>query len=119
MNRMRSRLVMPSLFLLVLGAGNIGVGTYKSYQYQDVLDALSLQEPQASLITTSPLRRLQLERLAADRSYHRQEQATAKRDFYRLVSFGGEVFVALSILLLLIEAILRFTPKKKTKPHAQ
>ena len=99
------KLVLPGVFLLVLGIGNISVGTFKGEQYEQVLQELSTTEPGPSLANASPLRRIQLATQTASRLYQRQDKARAKRDFYRLVASGGKVFVIISLLFLSLGAL--------------
>lgn len=107
-NRSRvMKFIVPGLFLLVLGIGNISVGTFKGDQYEQVLAELSAQESTLGAANASPLRRIQLATQAASRLYQRQERAQAKLDFYNLVATGGKVFAALS-LVFLFAGLLRY-----------
>jgi len=98
---------LPGIFLLVLGIGNISVGTFKRQQYSSVLKELSVRESTTELVNVSPLRRIQLAKQNANRNYERIGHARARRDFYGLVTFGGEVFIGLSAVFLLISILLR------------
>lgn len=93
------KLLIPGLFLLVLGIGNISVGTFKGRQYQEVLDELSVLEPTPGLENASPLRRVQLAKQTETRLYQRQNKAENRLDFYQLVRFGGKVFMVIGALL--------------------
>lgn len=95
------KLLMPGAFLLVLGLGNLGVGHYKSLEYDQVLAELEPNSHQQMLQNISPMQRMQIERKAATRLDERRRKAEARRDFYHLVSFGGEGFLVLSLLLFL------------------
>jgi hypothetical protein len=109
------KFVVPGIFLLILGIGNISVGTFKGDQYEQVLADLSAQEPTIGAADASPLRRIQLATQAASRLYQRQEKAQAKLDFYNLVATGGQVFVALSLIFFaagLVRYIQLFRFKK-------
>lgn len=108
--------LIPGVFLLLLGLGNIVVGTYKGNEYEEVLlelDRASGTESTDVLINASPLRRVQLSRQARERIYQRQRHAQARRDFYRLVVAGGNVFVLLSTLCLFTAAILRILEQRR------
>ena len=94
------RLLVPGIFLLLLGVGNLSVGVFKGQEYQSVLDELSSIQPSPGMENTSPLRRIRLAKKAADRRYERLDKARARRDFYHLVLFGGKVFVGISVILL-------------------
>lgn len=103
------QLLIPGLFLLALGIGNVAVGTFKVSQYVQVISELSAPEPGLALdfSQTSSLERIRQSQENPDRIRLRQESALARIDFYRLVIFGGKVFVALSIPFLIFALILR------------
>lgn len=99
------RFFLPALFLFVLGAGNIVVGTYKEWQYTQVYDELSLLEASAESGIVSGLDRLRDVRTGQDNSPQNQyaqsqREARTRLQFYRLVAFGGKSFIALGVLLL-------------------
>ncbi len=107
-------LLVPGLFLLVIGAGNFCVGTYKLSQYKEVLRELSDIKPSPALKHLSPLRRVQLANDGAYRLQQRRKQAIARRDLYRLVKFGGKIFIALGLPLLCWGAMLRWRTRHTT-----
>ncbi|OVE80326.1 hypothetical protein BVY02_00545 [bacterium J17] len=100
--------LMPGVFLMLLGIGNISVGTFKGDEYQAVIDELAELSPTAALINASPLERIQLSNESIAKNYQRQRKAKARRNFYRLVTFGGQVFIAISLFLLLIGGVLHY-----------
>jgi hypothetical protein len=87
---------LPALFLFTLGVGNIIVGNYKEWQYKQVYDELTELQPSPPLSST--LSRLQTAKQTSDRHLQRQFEANERRNLYRLVSFGGKSFIALSLL---------------------
>ncbi len=97
-----ARFVVPSIFLLLIGIGNLWVGIEKKDQYDQVLRELASLRPVAEIINTSPISRIQLSEYTEERLYQRQEKARARIDLYRLVIFNGKVFLALSLLSFLI-----------------
>ncbi len=99
--------LLPGLFLLLLGVGNIVVGNYKVEQYKQVVANLGTLELPPVLQKASPLRRIQLAKLTESRTYQRRKTAVARLDFYHLVSFGGQVFASLSLPFLLIGVLIR------------
>lgn len=108
LSRKVSRWLLPALFLFTLGAGNVLVGRFKAEQYEQVMVELSRSEIPQSFANSSVLERIQLAEESGDRLLQRQEKARFRVDFYRLVSFGGKIFLALSIpffLLTLFERI--------------
>jgi len=105
-----ARFFLPGVFLAVLGIGNVLVGLYKEAQYEQVLHGLSSNETILGLQKASPLTRIQLLRQKAHRLYHRRKKALARVDFYRLVIFGGKVFLFLSIPFLVGAAALAVFP---------
>lgn len=109
------QLLLPGLFLLILGAGNIAVGLYKSNQYKLVLDELSADSTPV-LVNASPLRRIQLAEQTASRLYQRKNKARARLDFYELITFGGQVFVALSLIFLTASSGLKYLRGRSSEP---
>lgn len=100
-----SRLLVPALFLLVLGAGNILVGTFKVRQYDEVYSELATLEPAAEPLPGSALMRIHTMRRVTDRLERRRYEVEDRRNLYLLVVFGGKIFIALSTVLLLVAAI--------------
>ncbi len=104
-NRLPYRFLIPGLFLFVLGIGNITVGLYKSGQYEEVLQELSVLEPSTVVVETSPLARIHSTDHA--RLSERRQRATILLDFYRFVLTGGKVFLLIATVLITIAALLR------------
>ncbi len=92
------KFILPAAFLFVLGLGNILVGQYKEWQYTQVYEELSVREPAPRL--PSVIGRIQAVPQAQDRHMRRQIEANERRNLYRLVAFGGKIFMSLSLLLL-------------------
>ena len=91
--------ILPAVFLLIMGIGNLSIGVYKRSQYESTIRDLSLEKPKTKLLdNASPLRRIEYEKTTANRLNKRQARAKGRRDFYRLVSFGGIFFIALSFI---------------------
>ncbi len=103
------KLLLPGIFLLVLGIGNISVGTFKGAQYQQVLNELSVMERTQDNIQPSPLARFQLSGESAVRADQRLRKARARRDFYELVTFGGKGFVCFSLVLLVLAGLFHYS----------
>ena len=104
------KLLVPGLFLLILGLGNLFVGLYKAAEYRAVLADLNPTAANEApvLVNVSPLRRIQMAKVAETRSYQRRNKAQGRYDFYRLVVFGGQAFISVSVMLLLGSATLRY-----------
>lgn len=96
--------LLPAIFFLVLGLGNVGVGMYRTSQYDGVVEQLSGSQTRR-LESASALGRLRLAGQARDRDELRRQRARVKRDFYEFVIFGGKVFLLLSALLFGIALI--------------
>ncbi len=107
------KFILPGLFLLVLGAGNIYIGSSKVSEYQNVLIELEKQQP-SNFKNTSPLKRLRLAEQSADRIYQRLGEAKNRISFYQLVVFGGKCFFILGIILLLISLFMKKSKKEET-----
>lgn len=106
------KLFLPAIFLLVLGLGNIAVGSFKQQQYEDVLKELRLGPSDIALVNVSPMRRIQMNRHSEDRNVDRLKQAQVRRDLYHLVILGGTSMVAVGSMLLLATAIFNYRRSK-------
>lgn len=93
-----NRLLIPGLFLLILGLGNIAVGELKYSQYKEVIKELknSTYTEGNEMLKASPLRRLQLEQERANRTDERLQKSKARASLYFLVRSGGQIFLAIS-----------------------
>lgn len=103
-----ARFLVPGIFLLLLGLGNIGVGTYKGAEYEQVLEELSEIDSSSHLINASALKRIQLAKTNTHRSEQLRQKASARRDFYNLVVFGGKFMLSISTIVLLMAAVVAF-----------
>ena len=103
------KFLLPALFLFVLGVGNIVVGYYKEWQYKQVYDELTELEP--SPVLSSTLSRLQTTKQTSDRHLQRQLEANERLNLYRLVSFGGKSFIAVSLVLFALALFARYRAK--------
>ncbi len=104
-------LMIPGIFMAVLGFGNVLLGTFKYQQYQEVLIEDKLEYNQEQTLTNeyerlSPLQRLKTTDKKVSRDIAILKKAEARRDLYSLVIYGGKVFLLISALLL-IAAIIR------------
>jgi len=115
-----AKLWVPAIFLLVLGFGNISVGSFKVEQYQQVLAELSSLPSAPKLSNASPLSRIQVADKVADRRYQRQKKAKARLEYYNLVIFGGQIFVGAGVLLFVFAAMsgLLRSSQSRSKPVA-
>lgn len=109
------KLFLPAIFLLVLGLGNIAVGSFKQQQYEEVLKELRLGPSDIALVNVSPMRRIQLNRRSEDRNIDRLKQAQVRRDLYHLVILGGTSMVAVGSVLLLATAIFSYRRSRDLK----
>ena len=105
------KFILPGIFLLILGAGNIYIGSSKVNEYTNVLEELEKQKP-SNFENTSPLKRLRLAEQSANRVYQRIEEAKDRISFYKLVVFGGKCFFVSGFLLILFSL---FVKNKKAK----
>lgn len=103
------RFLLPALFLLVLGTGNIYVGMYKEMQYKQVYEELSVLGPSPDIDDSSALTRLESFRQTNQRYAERQLEAKDRLQHYRLVTFGGKAFIAMSIVLLSAALLFQIT----------
>lgn len=106
-----AQFLMPGLMLLIIGIGNSSVGYYKQDQYEVVIAELAELPSTPGLVHASPLQRIQLAKVTADRRYERLNIARGRRDFYRLVNFGGQVFIGVSLVLFALGASLSLRQK--------
>lgn len=103
------RLVLPAVFLFILGTGNIYVGVYKEMQYRQVYEELSVLGPAPAFDDKSPLGRLESFKVTNDRYLQRQLEAKDRLQHYRLVAFGGKTFIGLGIGLLATALLFHVT----------
>ena len=111
------KFLLPAIFLLVLGIGNIIVGAFKTDQYQEVLSELystTDHKPITAVDKASPLRRIQLTTQSQERTFQRLRAVQGRIEFYKMVSTGGGVFVMISILLMIVAVSIRSHKIKQT-----
>lgn len=105
----KARFIIPGLFLLALGIGNMIVGQFKYEQYDEILKELEAQDQFTNdEDRPSPLQRLKSTIDTNPHSLALIQKAQARRDFYQLVRFGGRVFLSLSILYFFAYALTRY-----------
>lgn len=103
-----ARFVIPCIFLLALGVGNVTVGTFKYEQYDEIVKELeSRPKTQYSDLNISPLLRLKSTIDSPPRLLAQEKKAQARRDFYQVVQFGGRVFLALGGIYFLAFLLTR------------
>jgi hypothetical protein len=94
----RRYLLGISLGLIVLGAGNILFGQYKTNQYIEVLSVSANTLPQPEDLGGIP----EMHKFISKESYQDQLTRVRKRvDFYKVIIFGGQYLTALGGLMLL------------------
>ena len=98
-------LLIPGIFMAVLGLGNILLGSFKYEQYQDTLAENRHELGNYPSLTDdikelSPLQRLRSTDKQSSRILAHVRKAEARRDLYSLVIYGGKVFLLISALLL-------------------
>ena len=97
-----ARFLVPTIFLVVLGVGNIFVGTFKFEQYQQVVHELEEIRPALDLLETSPMKRIHLAEQAETNLFKQRERAKARLDLYGMVIFTGQLFLGLSGIVLIV-----------------
>ncbi|MCC6955102.1 MAG: hypothetical protein IT290_13375 [Deltaproteobacteria bacterium] len=108
------KFIVPGIFLVVLGLGNVIVGRERAHLHREVIQELSALEPLPDLVSQSPLMRLQLKRLSLEKFYQRQRTAEARLDFYILVELGGKIFSLLGLTLLCAGGLARAMQSPET-----
>ena len=98
-------LLIPGIFMAVLGLGNVLLGSFKYEQYQDTLiqnrqELESYPNSSDNVESLSPLQRLRSTTKQSTRIMDLVRKAEARRDLYSLVIYGGKVFLLISALLL-------------------
>ncbi len=101
------RLLLPAFFLLVLGLGNIAVGSFKEEQYREVYEELIATNPSRIDSSNSALGRIRNANNTDDIQLRRRQEATERRNLYLLVAFGGKILVTLSLGLLFVSCIFK------------
>ena len=107
-------LLIPGIFMAVLGIGNILLGSFKYEQYEEVLltnqaELLNSNFQQTNNFSKlSPLQKLKNTENSSSRLLALVRKAEARRDLYSLVIYGGKVFLIFSILLIVGAIIKKF-----------
>ena len=99
------KLLLPAIFLLVLGIGNLLVGYYKEWQYSQVYQELIELEPTQTKLKSGSLDRIQTTKTSKDRRKQHQLEAYERLNLYKLVSFGGKVFIGVSLLMFYLSLL--------------
>ena len=94
-------LLLPGIFLFVLGVGNISVGLYKGRQYEQVLGELAGFQPSQAKVKNSVLSRLYSSTSSFDLLAQRRQRVQSRLEFYRFTVSGGKVILSLSTLFIL------------------
>lgn len=108
-----AKFLVPGFFLLLLGLGNLTVGTIKGDEYEQILSELSTSNGQVELANASLLRRFKMAKLSADRLNQRRKIARGRVKFYGLVSLGGYTFLLFSAPLIGIGTFMHLKRKKQ------
>jgi hypothetical protein len=104
-----ARFLVPCFFLIALGIGNITVGSFKYEQYDEIIkDLESKPENVAFIETVSPLQRLKSTIDTPPRSLAHEKKAQARKDFYKLVLFGGRVFLTMGGIYFIAFVLNKF-----------
>jgi hypothetical protein len=94
----RRYILAIALGLMILGAGNVLFGQYKTNQYIEVLSASANTLPPSDNLSTMP----EMHQFISKESYQDQLTRVRKRvDFYKVIIFGGQYLTALGGLMLL------------------
>ncbi len=101
------KFLIPALFLIALGVGNMLVGHFKLQQYNELLTKLDSQDIEEEPKDLSPLQRLKYASDSSPKLLALRQKAEARRDLYQLVSYSGKIFLALSLLFLVALLINR------------
>lgn len=99
--------LVPALFLLALGMGNMIVGHYKYQQYTEIMIDLDKKEIKEEPKNLSPLQKLRFASDSSPKLLALKQKAEARRDFYQLVSFSGKIFLAISALFFIATLSLK------------
>lgn len=102
------KLLLPGVFLFVLGFGNIFVGSFKGRQYEQILEQLKVIEPSSSFVDSSPLKRMQESQRALSRLSNQIDKAKARIEFYQFINLGGTIMTLLSFVLIGASAVLYY-----------
>lgn len=106
------RLLLPGLILLVLGLGNLAVGTFKKAEYERELAKLVTLSPLVEAKKLTPLARLALMKTEAisdqpNPLIDAHAKATQRKQFYQLITYGGKLLLGISLLFLGVSGTLQ------------
>jgi hypothetical protein len=104
--------LLPFLFTLILGLGNLVIGKYKTIQYAEVLSEISgSSDPDTitalSTEDMSPMQRLKYSGDKTAKVYAMIRKAERRRDMYQMVTYGGKIFLAFSVFILGVWVFVR------------
>ncbi len=106
-----AKFLLPGIFLLILGVGNVLVGGNKVAQYRSVIqDLTALGESYSGASGTTSLERIQQAKRATDRHVQLEHRARARTEFYLLVTFGGKVLVGIGIIFVMVGTLIHLIP---------
>ena len=109
-------LLTIAIFTLLIGAGNIAVGSYKRQQYEVVArDLAGFRRTQADQITESALLRIKREVQKRENTEQRLQKASSRVELYSLVEFGGRLFLALSFICFFLTGGIKILIISKNK----
>ncbi len=110
------KLLLPAIFLLVLGIGNLWVGYFKERQYELVYE--ELRKLESSTSSSTPINTPETNQNIAERHARRKREVEERQGFYSLVSFGGKAICSLSLLLFtaaIASQLIGTAPSKETR----
>lgn len=91
-------LLGAAAILLILGVGNMSLGTFKERQYLKILSSAETELATRQAEGTSPLSD---PAIAQDQKLQKIERIKARVGFYEFIRAGGEFFLAASFLCVL------------------
>ena len=106
MSVITKNILLTGFFLVVLGLGNLLVGTYKVAQYEEVAQELEVPEFVPKDLPMSPMMRIEHERQNTKRQMDRQTKALSKLELYGIVALGGRLILGAGIFLSAYAALM-------------
>lgn len=98
----KNGLILPGIFMLLLGVGNLIVGELKLGQYDQTMAELQALRPTPGPEIDGVLADSPVGERSSDRVLQRIQELKQRRDFYRVVSLGGQLFMLMSVIMFAV-----------------
>ena len=111
------KLLIPAVLLLLLGIGNLAVGSTKADEYRKIIHQIEIEtKPSELRKERSALERVAISSPKFKDAFQQQKRAKNKLNFYNFVILGAKLFLSAGALLFFISGLLIFLKPDKSSP---